>query len=208
MDIHHDLTKMGVSLLLGMAIGLEREVSAKAAGLRTNILISLGATLFTTISLKFMPTDAHVPAQIVAGVGFLGAGAIMREGDRVTGLTTAATIWIVAAIGSAVGFGYFILAATTAALVLFVQLAFTRLDALIDTIRERHTFKVVSKMDGLSIQLIERFFREARIRVINQKLMKRHGSYYSEWYTAGPRPSFEAVTKKMLEHKDIEEVTY
>src|SRR4051812_13048584 len=101
--VHDEVFKLLLSVFLGGAIGLEREISDKAAGLRTNILICLGACLFMMISRGFtgipVSDPTRIAAQIVSGIGFLGAGAIMREGDRVTGLTTSATIWVVAAIG-------------------------------------------------------------------------------------------------------------
>lgn len=105
--------RMAVSFLCGAAVGAEREWRGKPAGLRTNILICLGATLFTAaaeLAARYMahaPQEAtRVTAQIVTGVGFLGAGAIMRSGRGVLGLTTAATIWLVAAIGVIVGIGF------------------------------------------------------------------------------------------------------
>ena len=91
-----DLIRICIAVFLGGVIGLEREISDKAAGLRTNILICVGACLITIISGKFLHDPARIAAQLISGIGFLGAGAIMREGDRVTGLTTAATIWTVA----------------------------------------------------------------------------------------------------------------
>src|SRR3990167_6555915 len=90
--VNQDMLKIVTALILGSVIGLEREVSDKAAGLRTNILICIGATLFTIISLKFTGDPARIAAQLVTGIGFIGAGAIMRDGEHVTGLTTAATI--------------------------------------------------------------------------------------------------------------------
>lgn len=203
-----DLLKILVSLAMGGLIGLEREVSDKAAGLRTNILICVGATLFTLLSGYFHNDPARISAQLVSGIGFLGAGAIMREGDRVTGLTTAATIWTVAAVGMAVGYGHYSLAALVTATILFVQLAFTQLDILIDDWRERHTYRIVSKLDDKSLDEIERLFREARVRVIRSKAMKRQNIYYSEWYTSGPRKGQEHVLAKLLANKEILEVTY
>jgi len=101
-----------VSIVCGALVGIEREYSVKPAGIRTNILICVGSTLFTLasiISARLIagnPGDAgRISAQIVSGVGFLGAGAILREGLRITGLTTAATIWLVAAIGMIIGLG-------------------------------------------------------------------------------------------------------
>jgi putative Mg2+ transporter-C (MgtC) family protein len=115
---------------LGGAIGLERELREREAGLRTHLLVSVGAALFTMVSayawtdwrfsteegLVFDPT--RIAAQIVTGIGFLGAGAIIRQGLSVRGLTTAATLWVVAAIGMAAGVGYYEAALVTTALVL------------------------------------------------------------------------------------------
>jgi putative Mg2+ transporter-C (MgtC) family protein len=93
---------------LGAAIGLERELRRKPAGLRTNMLIALGAALFTMVSLALTSsggTPDRIAAQVVTGIGFLGAGAILRSGGSVHGMTTAATIWVNAAIGMATGAG-------------------------------------------------------------------------------------------------------
>ena len=115
---------------LGAIIGYQRERAGKPAGLRTHILICLGAALFTIASLYGfggvfggVVDPSRVAAGIVAGIGFLGAGAIMRRGEGVIeGLTTAATIWVVAAIGLAAGAGLYLVAAVTAILVLIVLL--------------------------------------------------------------------------------------
>jgi putative Mg2+ transporter-C (MgtC) family protein len=120
------LLQLGLSVLLGGAIGLERELAGKPAGLRTNILICVGATLFTLMSIQLAfegpghgdPT--RVAAQIATGVGFIGAGTILHARGAVTGLTSAATIWVVAAIGMAVGAGAYIDALGTTALVMVV----------------------------------------------------------------------------------------
>jgi putative Mg2+ transporter-C (MgtC) family protein len=98
---------------LGAAIGLEREIRRKPAGLRTNILIALGSALFTIMSGQFAHdggTSDRIAAQIVTGVGFLGGGAILRSGKNIHGMTTAATIWVNAAVGMAAGAGEFAIA--------------------------------------------------------------------------------------------------
>ena len=108
---------------LGAALGLEREYRQKPAGLRTNILIALGSALFTILSLEVTRTvgdPSRVAGQIVTGIGFLGGGAIMRNRDTVHGMTTAATIWVNAAIGVGAGMGQYSLATFTAALTLVV----------------------------------------------------------------------------------------
>src|SRR3954449_11753195 len=108
---------------LGAAIGVEREYPQKPAGLRTNILIAVGAALFTIISLSLTTGSgdpSRVAGQIVTGIGFLGGGAIMRNRDPVHGMTTAATIWVNAAIGVAAGAGQYPLAIFAAAVTLIV----------------------------------------------------------------------------------------
>lgn len=111
---------------LGAIIGYQRERAGKPAGLRTHVLICIGAALFTVASLYgFGATadPARVAAGIVAGIGFLGAGAIIhREGGLVAGLTTAATIWAVAAVGLAAGAGLYLVSAVTTILILIVLL--------------------------------------------------------------------------------------
>lgn len=92
------------AIVLGAAIGFEREIGAQPAGLRTHMLVSLGATLFTLAGTEVAHTDpTRVAAQVVTGIGFLGGGAIFKEGVSVRGLTTAASLWVTAAIGLAIG---------------------------------------------------------------------------------------------------------
>lgn len=99
---------------LGAAIGLERQLHGKVAGVRTNLLICLGAAVLTIVSeqmgIKHNDSVGRIAAQIVSGVGFLGAGVIIRDRGGIHGLTTAATIWLVAAVGIAVGAGFYCLA--------------------------------------------------------------------------------------------------
>lgn len=105
------ILKMAASAALGGLVGLERELHHKPAGLRTNMFICLGATMFTMLSLevaeKFHSDPERIAAQIIPGIGFIGAGAILREGLSVVGLTTAATMFVVAAIGMGIGYGYY-----------------------------------------------------------------------------------------------------
>lgn len=111
---------------LGAIIGYQRERAGKVAGLRTIVLICVGAALFTLISIYAFGAEAdpsRIAAGIVAGVGFLGAGAIIRRGEGlVAGMTTAATIWAVAGIGMAAGAGFYLIAAVTTAIILIVLL--------------------------------------------------------------------------------------
>lgn len=126
-----DVLSIVLATLLGAAIGLERELSGKSAGLRTNLLICLGAAVFTIISSRMAAGAAdsatRIAAQIVTGVGFLGAGAIIQDRGGVHGLTTAATIWLVASIGMACGARFYQLAIVSALIAIVVLIGLGKL---------------------------------------------------------------------------------
>ena len=136
-----------LSVMLGALIGLEREVRGKAAGLRTNTLICLGAAVFTIISRKMAVGHAdsitRIAAQIVTGVGFLGAGAIIRDRVGVHGLTTAATIWLVASIGMACGAGFHALAVMSTLIAILVLIGMSHLEKVLYNRKERRKTKDV-----------------------------------------------------------------
>ncbi|HLC65304.1 MAG TPA: MgtC/SapB family protein [Candidatus Nanoarchaeia archaeon] len=118
-----EVIKLGIALLLGAIVGFERERTHKPAGLRTHMLVCLGATLATIISISYFPQDnARIVASLMTGIGFLCAGTIIAQGKDVHGLTTAASVWVVATIGIAVGVGYYTLASISALVVLLVLL--------------------------------------------------------------------------------------
>jgi putative Mg2+ transporter-C (MgtC) family protein len=105
-SLAQDLLRLAAAVALGGTIGLERELRAQPAGFRTHVLVALGASLFTVSGIELGGADpSRVAAQVVAGIGFLGAGAILHERGAVHGLTTAASLWIAAAVGVACGAG-------------------------------------------------------------------------------------------------------
>ncbi|MGH9370780.1 MAG: MgtC/SapB family protein [Vicinamibacterales bacterium] len=128
-------TRLLTAAVLGAVLGFEREVRQKSAGLRTNILIAVGSALFTLMSYELAADGnadpARVAAQIVTGVGFLGAGAIMRTGSGIQGLTTAATVWVNAAVGVAAGGGEYHLAFIATAVTLVALLVLTPVEHVI-----------------------------------------------------------------------------
>ncbi|MCL4805827.1 MAG: MgtC/SapB family protein [Anaerolineae bacterium] len=128
MDIRLELLlalRLVLAAALGAIIGFERELRGRSAGLRTFAAVSLGSCLFSIISYIVVPEGnetTRVAAQVVTGVGFLGAGVILHGQGHVSGLTTAATLWATAAVGMAVGFGYYFLAAIATLLLVFLLL--------------------------------------------------------------------------------------
>ncbi len=146
------LGRLVLGLALGGAVGIERELSGKPAGLRTNMLICAGAVLFTEMSIalaaEYAPHElirsdpARIAAQIVSGVGFLGAGTILVARGNVVGLTTAATIWVVAAIGIAVGVGAYVIAVGTTVLVVVTLFLLGRVEERVLASRSEATLAV------------------------------------------------------------------
>jgi putative Mg2+ transporter-C (MgtC) family protein len=141
---HIDMFHILLATFLGAAIGLERELSGKSAGLRTNLLICLGAAIFTIISKRMdggNESATRIAAQIVTGVGFLGAGALIQDRRGVHGLTTAATIWLVASIGMACGAGFVALAVTSTIIAIIALTGLHRLAKPLTKYAKKHRKK-------------------------------------------------------------------
>lgn len=182
------------ALLLGFAIGLEREMTNKYAGLRTNILVCLGACIFTIISIYGFPTfadgdnvivsqatgvrdTARIAAQVVTGIGFIGGGTVLRHGATVFGLTTAATLWIAASIGMACGAGMYGVAilGTILAILTLVSVRVFEKNVLISSTKNTKRLKVnisciSEKSDDIYNYLIEHY---THLREISKKLNKQ-----------------------------------
>lgn len=125
------ISRLLLAVALGALIGFERELKHRPAGLRTHMLVSLGATVFTIVSLSFDVDPARISAGIVTGIGFLGAGNIIAQRGHIRGVTSAATLWVVAGIGLCVGIGQYVVAVVSALLV-FAILQLGRIEKRID----------------------------------------------------------------------------
>ena len=136
MDLKTTLLRLFMATLCGAVIGIEREIRDKAAGLRTHILVCLGACLFGILGLELIAinqgTDILRIAQgLLMGIGFLGAGVIFKEGNSIKGLTTAAGIWMMGAIGFGIGVGIYVPALITTALTLLIMSIFGKAEGFI-----------------------------------------------------------------------------
>src|SRR6185436_12918338 len=157
--------------LLGGLVGLEREMHSQPAGLRTHMIVSLGACLLMLVSIhmaELSPSKSdpgRIAAQVVAGVGFLGAGAIMRSGLSVRGLTTAACLWTVAAVGLAVGSGYWRAAVVTTALTLIATVFFQKVERKFSKGKAIRRFVVHAKDSATLVSKLEAIMVDAGIGV-------------------------------------------
>jgi putative Mg2+ transporter-C (MgtC) family protein len=156
--------RLVVALLIGGAIGLEREFKGKPAGMRTNMLICAGSCLIMILSIEVARTAARIAdpgriaSQVVAGIGFLGAGTIMRSRFHVAGLTTAATIWALSAIGLAIGAGYLLLSVIVAFLITITLVFIGYVEARLDMKRSYHVVQVnLERGEGIVRQVMVLF---------------------------------------------------
>ncbi len=212
MLVWEDLIKLLVALVLGGIIGAERERHKKAVGLRTLILISVGSALFTVISSHMVGPDGENPgriaANIVSGIGFLGAGVILEERGRVVGLTTAATIWIAAAIGMAAGAGEYVLATFTAGLVMAVLLLFTRLEEYLEISSEQRTYEITAKIDWDKYKELKSLFKDYGLAVNSYKQEKKGLYMVCTFEVSGQTKKHDKVVQKLLTDKEIKEVWF
>jgi len=192
-----------MAAILGGIIGIEREIHEKPAGLRTNILICVGSTLFMSISNAF--GDTRIGAQIVTGIGFLGAGSVLHAHGFVVGLTTAATIWVVAGIGMALGSGMYMVAvfATAMSLVTLYFLSFVE-----DKIQGKRSYSYALIVTDLHAALasINKVLQENSVAAASFNFKKRAGNY-RVWFTLLiPRETNVKIIQKLSEVPEITQV--
>lgn len=202
--------KLLLSIALGALIGMEREFYRKPAGFRTHCLIALGSCLFTILSIKVDANrgdPARIAAQIIPGVGFLGAGAILRDQGRVVGLTTAAGIWMVASLGMAVGAGYFWIAAWTGLISLIVLRLFDVVEDWVDLISDQRTYQM-RLADVAGMKAVEDLMREHGVRFRRRKQLRLASGLIAVWATQGRKPNQDAVVQRLLEHPAVQELTW
>jgi len=158
------LSRLVVALLIGGAVGLEREFKGKPAGMRTNMLICVGSCLIMIISIEIARSavrtadPGRIAAQVVTGIGFLGAGTIIRSRFHIVGLTTAATIWALSAIGLAVGAGYLVLSAVSALLITITLIFIGYVENRLETKRSYHVIQVtIDRGEGVVREIMALF---------------------------------------------------
>ena len=165
-----------LAALLGAALGVEREISQKTAGLRTHTLVAAGAAVFTVAGAYAFPGDGADPtriaAQVVTGIGFIGAGGMIRTGFTVSGITTAATLWFAAALGLAVGFGMYVMAVAVLAVALLVMVGFAPLRG---RIRRVHHLEIVYEAGHGTLTPLFETLNAVGARVHEMSMTERNG---------------------------------
>ncbi|HLO13942.1 MAG TPA: MgtC/SapB family protein [Anaerolineales bacterium] len=204
--------KLGIAVLVGGIIGLEREYQYKAAGFRTIILITVGSTLYTLFSISIAGTTdstTRIASNIVTGIGFLGAGTILRDGGRIGGLTTAATIWLAAALGMGIGAGEIedVLVATGVALI--VLLIFPRVVSWINKIRDARTYRIVIGTGSLTnMKKLRQAFRDCHLLVSEEHLQISEESIIGSWRTIGTPGNHDDFVQTLVRNKHVIRLEY
>ncbi len=199
--------KIILALILGGALGMERQYHDKPAGFATNCLICLGAMLFTVLSeiMGLAGGDpGRIAAQIVTGVGFIGAGSILRDGNKISGLTTAASVWLVAAIGMAVGYGEFIWACACTAAILIVHLVLRRTLVWVEKMRHYDTFYVVCTPHWSVVEKITKQIEKQNIQILKSQVSKQDNLFRVCIVAAFTAHEFQNVTKDLLEIPEVQ----
>ena len=188
-------------------MGFERQYHDKPAGFSTNTLICLGSTVFAIVSLLsaqyFGGDPARIAAQIVTGVGFLGAGSIIREGNKISGLTTAAGIWVVAAIGMATGYGEFAFAGFAVICVLILQIFLRRALNVFDSVKTFEYITVKCEPNMEVVAKVDNAIKNAGGTIIKKQFYKADGKLVLKLVTDMSENSFKVIFRELVTNNQI-----
>jgi putative Mg2+ transporter-C (MgtC) family protein len=208
--IPEEVIKLALAVLVGGLIGLEREFRDKSAGFRTIIFITVGSTLFTLFSLNLgnETNPTRIAANIVTGIGFLGAGAIMRDGSKVAGLTTAAVIWLAASLGMGLGGGRYLLVGIATAGVLAVLWVFPAFERWVDNIRETRDYELALPLESKMVEQLPKIFAEFALKIAGQTEYKIGNTIRLTLHTFGKPDNHKKLVKRLMKEKEIVELRY
>ena len=207
------IVKVLLSVVIGGAIGAEREYRSKSAGFRTMTLICLGATLFTAFSQTIggAGNPDRIASNIVTGIGFVGAGVIFK-GDtfgKINGVTTAAMIWVTAALGMGIGAGYLLIAAISGAIILAVLLLFSLLERWIDRVNQIRNYKIECPFDNDTLHRYEALFTTHHLKFRRARQGKTADNMIiGEWIVQGTEENHRHVVHELLEDARVRTLEY
>ena len=182
------------SFIIGTAIGIEREYRSKAAGLRTMIMICLGSTIFTELSMAISGNqNDRIASNIITGIGFLGAGVIFKDGLSISGITTATTIWITAALGMAVGAAQYFIAFIGCIAILIVLLFFDYIQKFIARIHHERTYKITTRQDSSFMSEFEAEVRRLKLSLRKERDQRNDRDYILVYVVIGGQRHLEDI---------------
>jgi len=203
------LIRAFLAVIVGGLIGAEREYRSKFAGFRTMILICLGSFLFTTFGIHITGgTNDRIASNIVTGIGFIGAGVIFQSENRINGLTTAATIWAVAALGMGIADGQYVLVLICTFVILISLLFLTRLENLIDNINQSRTYKLTTQYRENLLHDFENLFKKYGLTFKRLKQTKNGSSISGMWIVKGSQADHEDFIRYIFADPEVTEFEF
>ena len=209
--LHADLLlQLALATLLGGLIGLERELKGKPAGLRTNILICIGAATFTHLSIQMgagTGDPGRIAAQVLTGIGFIGAGTILHSRGEVTGLTSAATIWVVSAIGMALGMGLYVEAIGTTALVIVVLMGLARAEVVLGRHTSTSRFTIRAQPEPSPVEELRTLIGRTGLNIVRADVRGGGEDLVIEMEVRGARRLHEQALVALVHHPSVRSVS-
>jgi putative Mg2+ transporter-C (MgtC) family protein len=203
-----DVYKLLLSFLLGAIIGMEREYRSKSAGLRTMILIAVGSTLFTIISIHISGDAGRIAANIVTGIGFIGAGIIFRENSRVVGITTAAIVWVTAALGMGIGAGMYALSLTCFVISGMSLVVLSPIQKFIRHKSQIRNYRLVCLYQRKTLSIYEELFKSHDLKILRGEQNRTASHITGNWTLQGSEKDHDRLTEFLLNDKDVLELDF
>ncbi|MEB0260699.1 MULTISPECIES: MgtC/SapB family protein [unclassified Mucilaginibacter] len=200
----HELLKLSLSVLAGCILGLEREIRGKSAGFRTLALICFGATIFTVCSylLGVEANRDRIAANIITGIGFIGAGVIFRTDSSISGITTAASIWVAAAIGMLLGIGEYSLAGISLVFALIILYALDFIQFWIDDKFAHRNYKITFRKDCPAKPLNDQV-RSLKLKQTKTKILRADTQTIIEFEISGKESNLDLFNEWLIENQSI-----
>lgn len=202
------LLRLGMALLIGGLVGAEREYHGKSAGFRTMIMICVGSSLFTIASSHLGDSGDRIAANIVNGIGFLGAGIIFKEESRVRGLTTAATVWAVGALGMCIGGGEYSTALLGFLFIMIALLFLTGLSKRIAKQNQVRQYKIVTAFRNKTLAQYEKFFEECGLTPHRDTQQRIGSEMIGHWRVHGSEKAHEKCIRALLNDPEVKEFVF
>ena len=201
-----EAAQVSVAFVIGALIGIEREFRSKPAGFRTMILICVGSCLYTILSKESNSTSSdRIASNIVTGIGFIGAGVIFKEGISVNGLTTAALIWITAALGMAVGYHNYPIAIVVTSMVVVALFVLEPVQRFINNLHKVKDYRIKTNGDGENFKnQLANFLELAEAHFRCMKVVKEDNNAVFTYRIGTPNRNYDAVNNFLLMHKDVQ----
>jgi len=198
--------QLSLAVLFGAIIGFEREYSSKAAGFRTITMVTLGATLFTILSVQIGAETSpdRIASNIIVGIGFIGAGVVFKDGFNISGLTTASTIWVSAAIGMAIGIGEYVTAIAALILSIIVLALFEKVQDFIESIHQVRNYRInLNKEYTPAKAMIEEQLEALEVKVRIKKILQTEEGVSFFYTISGNQTKLNQFSEFLIDMREV-----